>query len=155
MKPKLAFDTAALVSLGHTDLIKHISSTYDIIVTQTILDELNDISQFNDDDAIAAKKWIAISKRFIVKPAKKMKHGEDELFIICTQEKIDLVSDDIKAVKKFKKDVDCYFSVHIVYALYARNVITKPKAIIEITKMKHERSWKQNAISIAARVLFL
>ena len=154
MKPSLAFDTSALVSMGHTDLVEIIIDNYNIIISKTIIDELNDISKIKDSDAIAARKWLKNVNNFQIKKVKKRTSGEEDLFEICKEHKIDLVSDDIRAIKKFNKSIDCYFSIHIIYALYRKNIISKSKAIIEISKMKRERDWKQNAISIAARILF-
>ncbi|UCH89562.1 MAG: hypothetical protein JSV49_02640 [Thermoplasmata archaeon] len=154
MKPFLAFDTSALVSLGHTDLVETIIGNYKIIVSQRIIDELKDISKLNDSDAIASRKWLKKVKNFQIKKVKKRSSGEEELFEICKDLNIDLVSDDIKAIRRYNKLIDCYFSIHLIYALYRKKIITKSKAIIEISKMKRERDWKQNAISIAARILF-
>lgn len=40
MKNVLSFDTAALVSLGHTDLLDLITKNYSILVTNSIIEEL-------------------------------------------------------------------------------------------------------------------
>ncbi|MGA1820946.1 MAG: hypothetical protein ACMUIG_00305 [Thermoplasmatota archaeon] len=154
MKPSLAFDTAALVSLGHTDLVGIIIQNYNIVVTQTILDELIEISKFNDNHAIAASKWMEYINQFQLIDWERLSTGEEELFNICQKMGLDLVSDDVRAVKRYGNQVDCFFSVHIIYALFVKEIISRNRAVIEIGKMRRERTWKENSISIAARMLF-
>ncbi len=124
------------------------------IVTDTIINELKEISDRNDDDAIAARKWLSQSDRMIIQKTKEMKSGEDELYEICRVEKIFLISDDVKAIKRFQQRIKWYFSVHIVYLLYKRDLITKERAIASIEKMKLMRDWKNNIISVTARIIF-
>ena len=50
MRPRFAFDTSALVSLGHTGLTGIILENLDIIVTSTVMDELTEIGGRDDED---------------------------------------------------------------------------------------------------------
>jgi len=150
----LAFDTAAFVSLGHTDLLNVINENFTILLTESIVEELKEIAQRNDHDASAAESWLKYSSSFFVEKAKKKKSAEDELFEICKRKNIPLVTDDIKAVKKFEDAITCFFSVHIVYLLYIKKLISQEKAVRSIEKMKTERDWKQNLIAVTGKFLF-
>ena len=154
MKLSFAFDTSALISLGHTELINLIIENYNIIISKRILQELKQINKGSDKDAISAKKWLKFSKIIKFKDAKDSKIGEDELFEICKREKIPMVTDDIKATKKFKNKIEWIFSVHVVYLLYYKKIISKERALFSIEKMRTERSWKDNLISVTGRILF-
>ncbi|MEF8879941.1 MAG: hypothetical protein V5A64_06085 [Candidatus Thermoplasmatota archaeon] len=154
MTSLLSFDTAALVSLGHTDLLKLINENFTILLTESIIEELKEIAQRNDHDGYAAKSWLKYSSSFSVEKAKKKKSAEDELFEICKNKDIPLVTDDIKAVKKFEDTVTCFFSVHIVYLLFKKQLISQEKAVLSIEKMKTERDWKQNLIAVTGKFLF-
>ena len=88
MKTSLTFDTSALISLGHTELIGLIIENFKILVTKTIISELEDIAKTNDKDGKAAEKWLAASKYLKIISAEKKRHGEDELFEISKFSKI-------------------------------------------------------------------
>ncbi len=154
MTLKLAFDTSALVSLGHTDLIDMIMENYSIIITEKILTELKEIAKYKDKDGEAAKIWIQNINDLKIMDCKRQKAGEDELFNLCMKENIPMVIDDIKATKKFDAKIEWIFSVHIVFLLYYKKIISEEKAIFSIEKMISERSWKNNIISIAGKMLF-
>ncbi len=63
----IAIDTSALVSLGHTELIEEILEIYDVVISNGVLDELENIGKREDDDAKAAKKWLKLSSRLKIK----------------------------------------------------------------------------------------
>ena len=115
MKASFAFDTSALVSLGHTELIGLVIENFIIHVTKTIISELEDIAKRNDKDGMAAEKWLAVSKHLKIIYAEKKRHGENELFEVCKFEHIFLITDDVRAIKRFRDEIKCYYSVHIVY----------------------------------------
>ena len=154
MKSSFAFDTSALISLGHTELIDLILENLNIILTNSILNELKEISTKDDNDADSARKWLDVSKKLKIEKTKTRKVGEEGLFEICIKKNIFLITDDIKAIKKFKNKIKCYFSVHIIYILFKKDIISKERAIISIEKMRTERTWKENIIYVTARTLF-
>ncbi|MBS3817197.1 MAG: hypothetical protein KGY76_06510 [Candidatus Thermoplasmatota archaeon] len=150
----LAVDTAALVSLGHTDLVDAIIENYDILISKSVLEELEEIGARDDLDAEAARVWLDRSSDLNMMNLDKKDSAEDELFEVCREKDLELFTDDIKAVKTFKDDIDCLFSVHIVYLLYKKDIISKEKALFSVDKMKTNRDWKQNIIAITSKTLF-
>ena len=154
MKRSFCFDTAAMVSLGHTDTIPLIVDSFHVIITDGVLDELKAIAERDDDDGKGAQKRLDLQKKLEIRTLPKQKHAEDELFIICKAENHLLVSDDIEAIKQFQAVIKCYYSVHIIFLLYYKKVITKESALFNIEKMRSSRDWKTNLISVAARSLF-
>jgi hypothetical protein len=154
MKQSIPFDTSALISLGHTNLIDKILEFFKPIVTSSVISELKEIAIRNDPDGESANKWLRVKKKFQVENVKKQKPSENELFDISIKRKIPLVIDDIKAIKKYQNKCKCLFSIHIVYSLFFKGEISRAQGILAIQKMKKERSWKENAISVAAKILF-
>lgn len=154
MKMTFGFDTSALISLGHTGLVEEIVNACNIVVTESILDELYDIGNWGDLDAKSAKMWLKCLGDLDVRDSERRENAEDELFIICNQEGIPIVIDDIKAFKRFDGMIECLFSVHIVYFLYKSNKITRENALLSIEKMRVERDWKRNIIALTGRMLF-
>ena len=154
MKPSMAFDTSALISLGHTELLDLIIDNYNIVISDRILIELKGIAKRNDEDGVSAKKWLNFTKKMEMKEAKSCKSGEKELFEICQRENIPMVTDDIKGTKKFGVKIDWIFSVHVVFLLWYKKIITRQRALFSIEKMRTGRSWKENIISVTGRMLF-
>ncbi len=155
MKSSFCFDTAALVSLGHTDILPLIIDNFYVIISKGVLEELKDIARHGDDDSRSAKKWLDYQREFEIRNIPRKRHAEDELFEICKSEDHLFVSDDIIAIKQFKSDnVKCYYSVHIIFLLYYKEKISKERALLNIEKMRTKRDWKTNLITIAARTLF-
>ncbi len=150
----LAVDTAALVSLGHTGLVDTIIENYDILISKSVLEELEEIGARDDLDAEAARVWLDRSSDLNMMNLDKKDSAEDELFEVCREKDLELFTDDIKAVKTFKDDIDCLFSVHIVYLLYKKDLISKEKALFALDKMKTNRNWKQNIIAVTGKTLF-
>ncbi len=151
----IAIDTSALVSLGHTELVEEILEIYDVVISNGVLGELEDIGRREDDDAQAAKKWLKLSSRLKIKEVKRKDAAEDELFDICKDKDIVLFTDDIDAVRRFEKDIDCYFSVHMIYLLFKKDIISEDRALVTIETMKTNRDWRQNIIVAAAKTLFI
>ena len=62
MKQVIPFDTSALISLGHTNLIDKILENYTPIVTSSVILELKEIAKRNDPDGKSANKWLKKKK---------------------------------------------------------------------------------------------
>lgn len=154
MKPVFAFDTSALVSLGHTDLVDLIIQNCDVIMSNTVLSGLRMINSIEDEDGVAAGKWLRYLEYIDVEGTAKKKCGEDELLEICKKKDIPMVIDDIKATRRFKDEVEWLFSIHIIYLLYSKGLISREKALFSIDKMRNKRSWKDNIIAVTGRTLF-
>ena len=91
MKPVFAFDTSALVSLGHTDLVDMIIQNCDVVISSTVLSELRMINSIDDEDGLAAGKWLKYLDYIDVEDTAKRKCGEDELLEICKRKGIPMV----------------------------------------------------------------
>lgn len=157
MKSRFAFDTSALVSLGHSGLLEFIFETCEIITTSSVVDELTEISQRDDEDAGSASDWLKrIAGMTVVPVVDEIKEvfAELDVAVVCEKLDIPIVSDDIKAIKKFDENIASLFSVHIIYLLVKKNVISSQRGIFAIEKMRKSRDWKNNLIYTIGRSLF-
>lgn len=113
------FDTSALISLGHTDLIQNILENFEVNISKRIVEELKGIAQHysKDEDSRASNKWLKRIHQLKIHETEERHIGEDELFGLCKKENMFLVTDDIKAIRKFRDKIRCYYSIHIVYIL--------------------------------------
>ncbi len=150
----MTFDTSALISLGHTNLVGIIIDTYTPVVTASVIRELETAAERDDLDGRSANRWLEERPKLMVRKVSRLSTAEEELFQISKKDELPLITDDIKAVRRYESKVDCFFSIHIVYALYSRSIITRAQALVAIEKMKEERTWRDNAIAVAAKRLF-
>ena len=150
-----AIDTSALVSIGHTNLCDVVADNFDLIVTPKIIQELTDISSFKDDDSLAARKWLDLIERLQVREVEPEKTGEEELSRICANGQMILVTDDIKAIRKFGDEIKCFFSIHLIYILMKKGIVSVDEAISSLEKMRKSRDWRSNIIAATARSLLM
>ncbi|MCX9087436.1 MAG: hypothetical protein OIN90_07725 [Candidatus Methanoperedens sp.] len=82
--------------------------------------------------------------------------GEEELIEVALQDRCDfIVSDDIRAIPKFKRaNLPIIFSSHLLYYIYREGIISKVEGLVALEKMRTRRSWKENIIYIAEMQLF-
>lgn len=157
MKLRFAFDTSALVSLGHTGLFELIHETCEIIITSSIVDELNEIAERNDEDAKSAMAWLNRIEGITVDlmgDESRKEYAELDVAQVCDEKDIPMVTDDIRAMKKIDAGIVCLFSVHIIYLLVKKEVISRQRGILAIEKMRKSRDWKNNLIYTLGRSLF-
>lgn len=143
-----------LVSLGHTDYVHQIIKNITVIITDEIKLELETIAKREDEDASSAQQWLNLISELSIKNMGKRPAAEDELFDICKKYRLLLVTDDVKAIKRFDDSVEMLFSVHIIYLLYKKDLISKENALLSIEKMRSKRDWKKNIIAITSQQLF-
>lgn len=150
-----AIDTSALISLGHTDHCDILITNFNLVVTPTIIIELEKISQFEDEDSKASRKWLEMKGRFQVCETSKKEHGEEELFELCRTKDHILVSDDLKAIKRYDSEVECIMSVHMLYLAMKKGLISRGETKTAMRKMKEQRDWKSNMIAVTGGYLLL
>jgi len=155
MKPGLGFDTAALVSLGHTDLIDAIIDNHTVFTTNGVINELKEIASRDDPDGEAAERWSEHIDRITIISDVLTHPAEDGVFNICRDRNIPIVTDDVRAISRFNKSIRCFFSVHVVYILYKKGIISRKNAIASCEEMRLKRTWKDNVIWIVARTFFI
>ena len=144
MKPSFGFDTSALISLGHSGLTNEIVNGCSIVITSSVHDELIDIGRFDDSDGMAARTWVELFQgKTIVQIEESAPRGpaEDDLAVLCHSRNIPMVTDDLGAMKRHGATVKCLFSVHIVYLLFRKGMISREKAVQSIKRMRNERDW--------------
>ncbi|MDG6224442.1 MAG: hypothetical protein QCI82_02910 [Candidatus Thermoplasmatota archaeon] len=154
MRPTIGMDTSAMVSLGHTDIVSDIVDNYQIVISRGVLFELKEIANRDDPDGRSAKKWLSFMDMFLIMESTAHDNAEDDMQEICLREDIVLFTDDVRWLKRYKGKVDCFFSVHILYLLYRKGLISLDEALISLSLMRNERDWRDNVIIISARTLF-
>lgn len=151
-----AIDTCSLIALDYSGYLEIIIKNVDLVITNKIVSELEDISRFTDDDGRAAEDVLRLLSGITIMETMPKSSGEEELIEVARQNKCDfIVSDDIRPIPKFKTvKSSIIFSSHLLYYLYKAGIISKEKGLVALEKMRNKRSWKENVIYIAGIQLF-
>ncbi len=146
-----AIDTCSLIALQYSGYLEIIIKNVNLLITKKIVSELKEISAIHDDDGRAAGDVLrSLSGLSIIETTPKYS-GEEELIEVALQDRCDfIVSDDIRAIPKFKTvNLPIIFSSHLLYYIYREGIISKVEGLVALEKMRTKRSWKENVIYIA------
>jgi len=134
---KFAIDTCSLIALHYSGHLESTIKTLNLIITQKIYSELEEIGKFSDDDSAAAREVLKLAPDLTILEIQPKATGEEELIEVAIQNKCDfIVSDDIRAISKLKKaSVPVIFSTHLLYYLYRASKISKDDGLIALEKM--------------------
>ena len=151
-----AIDTCSLIALQYSGYLEIIIKNVDFLITKKIISELEEISAINDDDGGAAGDVLRSLSELSILETTPKSTGEEELIEVALQDRCDfIVSDDIRAIPKFKRaNLSIIFSSHLLYYIYREGIISKVEGLIALEKMRTKRSWKENVIYIAGIQLF-
>lgn len=153
---KFAIDTCSLIALQYSGYFEVTVKTINLIITKKIFSELGEMIKFSDDDGSAAREILKSVSEITILETQPKSTGEEELIEVALQNKCDfIVSDDIRAISKFKKvSVPVIFSTHLLYFLYRAGIISKDEGMVALEKMRSKRTWKENVIYIVGIQLF-
>ncbi len=151
-----AIDTCSLIALHYSGYIKAAVETVNLVITNRIYSELEEMGKFSDDDSSAALEVLKFIPRIPVLETQPKPTGEEELVEAAIAHKCDfIVSDDIRAISKLRRaGIPVIFSTHLLYYIYRAGVLSKMDGIIALEKMRSKRTWKENLIYIAGVQLF-
>jgi len=97
-----AIDTCSLIALDYSGYLEIIIKNVELVITNKIVSELEDISRFTDDDGRAAEDVLRLLSGITIIETMPKSSGEEELIEVVRQNKCDLtVSDDLRAIPKF------------------------------------------------------
>lgn len=164
-KKILVGDTSALISLEVGNLLKDSFQLFDYIVAKIVLKEIEEISSYEDDAAIAAKTILKHMKdgnikKVSVKDNKKVKEiinnnksidiGEAESLILAQESKVKiLITDDfrsLKALKELSGEVRIHLSVYVIARMVLSKIIDKTEANEALSKISDKRNWENASI---------
>ena len=151
-----AIDTCSLIALQYSGYLEIIIKNVNLLITKKIVSELEEISAINDNDGGAAGHVLRSLSGLSILETTPKSSGEEELIEVALQERCDfIVSDDIRAIPKFKRaNLSIIFSSHLLYYIYREGIISKVEGLVALEKMRTKRSWKENVIYIAGIQLF-
>jgi len=151
-----AIDTCSLIALQYSGYLEIIIKNVNLLITKKIVSELEEISAIRDDDGRAALDVLRSLSGLSILETTSKSSGEEELIEVALQNRCDfIVSDDIRAIPKFKRaNLSIIFSSNLLYYIYREGIISKVEGLVALEKMRTRRSWKENVIYIAGIQLF-
>lgn len=148
---KLVADTSALLSLACSKFLEEILENNEIIITQSVMNELNEFARYADFLGIRAKE--VLSKKLVVKNPKQtisigLEQAESEVISLALEHKCIALTDDAHAarVASEKLKFNAKPSFYLLLLLYKKNKISKTDLINEVQLMLRRRNWLSGAL---------
>lgn len=156
---KVIIDTSSLISLVHGELLESVLSGFEVVVTKTVLSELEETAQFEDEGGEAAATVLKHQDELKISKAPRegvrevltgsLDIGEATCIVLAKArgEGIDaLISDDFKAMAHLeyysnKEEFDLGPCAVLIRALQLRGDLSKKKAGEAFERIAEKRDW--------------
>ncbi|MBI2109967.1 hypothetical protein HYT58_02220 [Candidatus Woesearchaeota archaeon] len=148
---KLVVDTGALLSLACSTNFELIIKSYNLIITNSVLNELKEFTRYEDFLGLKAKNLIK-RKIKVKNPSKiinlNLEKAESEIFSLAKEEKCIALTDDIHAARiaEEKLKINIKPSFYLLLLLYKNNKIKKEDIIKDIESILEFRGWLDGAL---------
>lgn len=156
-KKKFILDTSAFVSLESIGLLKEVTETFNILTTNSVIEELKEFSKHNDkygniaNNVLNFKNKLSIKTIKIKEQIKYLENTDNELLNLSKENKIPLISDDHKLVHHTKDKIEVYLSTFFLITFVAADLISKKEASEMLEKLRDLRNWKNNIIYLTTK----
>lgn len=157
-------DTSALISLASGSVLNLFLDEFEVVITETVLGELEELFQESDRIAGNAKQVYRSKESLKIhgtrgeKPvSSRVDEGEASCVLLARELKADfLITDDLRALPEIKKMVGkdkVAISPIILRALVNRNILDKKQALEKLKQIGKRRDWLHRPIYRKAREL--
>lgn len=144
-------DTSALLSLATSDILSTILTEFDTHTTETVIEELEETSSYDDIHATAAQTVLSDHDRILVTEieateftSSRIDEGEASCIVLTRELEADfLVTDDLRALPELQTLVSAQVALSpiILKALVKRGVLTNQEAKTEVEQIAENRDW--------------
>lgn len=156
-KEECIFDTSALISLGAIKLMGDVLKLARIVITISIIKELEEFAKHEDEYGKASKEVLKYKGKFIVKKAEikeSIKHiqtTDNELYNLSKILSCTLITDDIKFSRHVDGKIETQFSTFFLTLLVSSKHLSKEKALELLEKVSDIRNWRNNIIYLITK----
>jgi predicted nucleic acid-binding protein len=157
-------DTSSLISLATADSLDFFLSEFDVHTTKTVLEELEDTSQYSDPHGEAATTVLQHRDKLDIHEVEdqqfqssRIDRGEASCVTLTRELDADfLITDDLRALPELQPLVNTRVAISpIVFkALVQRNVIEQEDALNRLEELAETRDWLGTPIYRRAQQLF-
>jgi len=156
-------DTSALISIASIDLLDTFLTEFDVHTTETVVEELEETSEYDDRHGDAANAVFENLEQIEIHyvqegfTSSRVDHGEGGCALLT--EEIDaafLITDDLRALPELQNvaDADVAISPIVLKALVKRDVLEQEEAVSTLDELADQRSWLGAPIYRRAKNLF-
>ncbi|KXA93002.1 hypothetical protein AKJ64_01685 [candidate division MSBL1 archaeon SCGC-AAA259E17] len=157
-------DTSALASLASGSVLRFFLEEFDVRVTKTVVEELEDLSLGGDRTAEHADEVLTLKDSFQVcetggeKPtSSRIDSGEGSSVVLAERVEADfLITDDLRALPELEKllgEGKVAISPIVLRALVERGVLERENALEKLERIAENRDWLHSPIYRRARGL--
>ena len=156
-KKEYIFDTSALISLGAIKLIDDVLKLARIVITASIIKELEEFAKYEDEYGKASKEVLKYKDKFIVKKTEIKESIEyiqitdNELYNLAKRQSSTLITDDVKFSRHVDGKIDTQFSTFFLTLLVSSKYLSKEKALELLEKLRNIRNWRDNIIYLITK----
>ncbi|WP_416840511.1 hypothetical protein [Haloferax sp. DFSO52] len=160
----LVVDTSAFVSLAVGGVFETVLDEFDIVTTQTVLDELEQTAAYDDNHGTGASKVLDAEDRITVIDTtgtefvtSRIDDGEASCVVAASEvDAAFLVTDDYRALPELQQlvDAEVVLSPIVLRALVKRDALTAEEAQSAFETIAEGRDWLGAPIYRYARQLF-
>lgn len=160
----LVIDTSAFLSLASINILETVLKEYDIHTTETVLEELEETSDYDDVHAESAQKVIELSTKFEVNNVEtrdfnssRIDKGEYSCAVLANKLETEFIlTDDFRALPELKSLVDCQVAISpiMLKALVKKGKLTEKEAKQKLDQLAENRNWIGSPIYRHAKNMF-
>jgi predicted nucleic acid-binding protein len=156
-------DTAALISLASVDLLDTLLTEFEVATTETVIDELDATSDYDDTHGHAAQTVLDNTAQITVRhvdgtlASSRIDEGEGSCALLCNDlDAAFLITDDLRALPELQSAVDAQVAISpiVLRALVTRRVLDRQTALEKLDQLAEQRSWLGQPIYRRAQKLF-
>jgi predicted nucleic acid-binding protein len=157
-------DTSSLISLSTADTLDLFLSGFDVHTTETVIEELEDTSQYQDPHGEAAQTVLQHRDKIDIHEVEdrafqvsRMEKGEDSCIILTRELDADfLITDDLRALPELQTLVNARVAISpiVLKALVQQNVLEQEDALNRLADLAKTRDWLGAPIYRRSQQLF-
>ncbi len=155
-KREVVLDTSALLSLQSGSLLRQVTEYYNLLVIQSVMCELEDFAQHDDELGSIAQEildnegLLDVETVRVTEEIPKIEHTDNEVYNLALEEELLLIIDDVKFCRKVE-EVETAFSTYFLGYLVERDKLTAEEAMEKLASIQERRNWRENIIYLTTR----
>lgn len=158
----IAADTSSLISLASIQLLDTVLQEFDVHTTETVVEELEETSEYEDRHGEAADTVLQQMDQITVHQVKgeftssRVDLGEGSCALLTKEIDAEfLITDDLQALPELQTAADAKAAISpiVLKALVQRNELEKAEALDKVEELAENRSWLESPIYRRAQQL--
>mgnify|MGYP006297585493 CR=1 FL=1 len=157
-------DTSALITIATIDLLDTFLSEFEVHTTETVIEELEATSEYNDRHGEAAQTILDQIDQLQIHgtedpniQSSRIDEGEATTIRLTNELEANfLITDDLRALPELQTLVNTQVAISpiVLKALVKRNVLTEQEALEKLEHAAANRNWHESPIYRRAKKLF-